>query len=159
MRKADILTACGFIALAAAVMAEATKIGIGMPGGKEFQPGFFPFWLGALLSLCGVVLLVQILAAPGRLARIPFFHDRTQWVSVLKVASTAAGMLILTYLVGFYTASIVYLFVYLRFVGKHRWPAVAIMSLGIPIASHIIFEQVLQILLPRGIFSIIPYFD
>lgn len=158
MRKIEFLTALGFIAFSLAVMGAGLRVGVGVPG-KAFQPGFFPFWLGALLGLCGAIIIVQLLAAPGRLAYVPFFHDRTAWVSVLKVTSTAAAMLILTYLVGFYTASIAYLFVYLRFVGKHRWPAVIVMSLGIPIASHIIFEQFLQILLPRGVFSLIPYFD
>lgn len=158
MRRIEFLTAVGFIAFSLAVMGEGLRVGVGVPG-KAFQPGFFPFWLGALLGLCGAIIIVQLLAAPGRLAYVPFFHERTQWVSVLKVTSTAAAMLILTYLVGFYTASIAYLFVYLRFVGKHRWPAVIVMSLGIPIASHIIFEQILQILLPRGVFSLIPYFD
>ncbi|MBI1724100.1 MAG: tripartite tricarboxylate transporter TctB family protein [Candidatus Tectomicrobia bacterium] len=158
MRRIEFLTALGFIAFSLAVMGEGLRVGVGVPG-KAFQPGFFPFWLGALLGLCGAIIIVQLLAAPGRLAYVPFFHERTQWVSVLKVTSTAAAMLILTYLVGFYTASIAYLFVYLRLVGKHRWPAVIVMSLGIPIASHIIFEQILQILLPRGIFSLIPYFD
>lgn len=158
MRRIEFLTALGFIAFSLAVMGEGLKVGVGVPG-RAFQPGFFPFWMGALLGLCGAIIIVQLLAAPGRLAYVPFFHERTQWVSLLKVTSTAAAMLILTYLVGFYTASIAYLFVYLRFVGKHRWPAVIVMSLGIPIASHIIFEQILQILLPRGVFSLIPYFD
>ncbi|OGL59711.1 MAG: hypothetical protein A3J27_01465 [Candidatus Tectomicrobia bacterium RIFCSPLOWO2_12_FULL_69_37] len=158
MRKIEILTALGFIALSLAVMGEGLKVGVGVPG-RAFQPGFFPFWLGALLGLCGIILIVQLLAASGQVSYVAFFHDRTAWVSVLKVIVTAAGMLVLTYLVGFYTASIAYLFAYLRFVGRHRWPAVLIMSLGFPVASHIIFEQVLQILLPRGVFSLIPYFD
>ena len=157
MRKIEILTALGFIAFSLAVMGEANKVGVGTPG-KAFQPGFFPFWLGALLGLCGTVQLVRLFTTGARASYVPFFHDRTAWVSVLKVVATGAAMLILTYLVGFYTAAIVYIFVYLRFVGRHRWPAVLIMSLGIPIASHIIFEQVLQILLPQGIFSVIPYF-
>lgn len=158
MRKIEFLTALGFIVFSFAVMGEGLRVGVGVPG-RAFQPGFFPFWLGALLGVCGAIIIVQLLAAPGRLAYVPFFHDRTAWVSVLKVTSTAAAMLILIYLVGFYTASIAYLFAYLRFVGRHRWPAVIVMSLGIPIASHIIFEQFLQILLPRGVFSLIPYFD
>lgn len=157
MRKIEILTALGFAAFSLAVMWEAQKVGIGTPG-KAFQPGFFPFWLGALLGLCALVLLFQQLTSGARVSYVAFFHDRTAWVSVLKVIVTAAAALVLVYLIGFYTAAIVYLFVYLRFVGRHRWPAVLIMSLGIPIASHIIFEQILQILLPQGIFSVIPYF-
>jgi putative tricarboxylic transport membrane protein len=67
-------------------------------------------------------------------------------------------MLVLTYLVGFRLASIAYLFVYLRFIGKHRWPAVIAMSLLIPISGYYLFERVLQVALPRGIIEI-PYLD
>ena len=88
-----------------------------------------------------------------------FFHDRKGFGSIVKVSVTGATMLVLTYLVGFYTAAIVYLFVYTRFVGKHRWPAVISMSLLIPVGSYILFEQTLQILLPRGIYSVLPFLD
>ena len=57
---------------------------------------------------------------------------------------------------GFRAASIIYLFVYLRFIGKHRWPAVIAMSLLIPITGYYLFEHVLQVGLPRGIFEL-PY--
>jgi putative tricarboxylic transport membrane protein len=155
MRKAGILTALGFVAFSIAVMVQAWQAGMGWREGQP-QAGFFPFWLGLILAACGVVVLGQGLAA-SKEAVGAFFHDRTALTSVLKVSVTGVVMLALTYLAGFYAAAIVYLFVYTRFVGRHRWPAVIVMSLLIPIGSYILFERTLKILLPRGIFAVLPF--
>jgi hypothetical protein len=152
MRRGQVLMALGVIAFAVSVSVQAYQVGSRWVDGQA-GPGFFPFWLGVLLAVCGAIILVrEARAANGK----PFFHDRTGLMSVVKVTSTAVGMLVLTYLIGFRTASIIYLFVYLRFIGKHRWPAVIAMSLLIPISGYYLFERVLQVGLPRGIFEL-PY--
>ena len=155
MRTGQILMAAAIIVFAVSVMVQARDVGATWVDGQA-GAGFFPFWLGALLGICGVIALVQaVRISPGA---AKFFHDRTGLMSVVKVTATATGMLALTYLIGFRIASIVYLFVYLRFIGKHRWPAVIAMSLLIPISGYYLFENVLQVALPRGIFEI-PYLD
>ncbi|MFL5278209.1 MAG: tripartite tricarboxylate transporter TctB family protein [Myxococcales bacterium] len=152
MRRAQVLMALGIIAFAVSIAVQAYQVGSRWVDGQA-GPGFFPFWLAALLALCGVIILVREMRVEGIK---PFFHDRTAVMSVIKVISTAAGLLVFTYLIGFRTASILYLFVYLRFIGKHRWPAVIAMSLLIPLTGYYVFERILQVGLPRGIFEI-PY--
>lgn len=156
MRKAEILTAAGFIAFALAIIIQARSIGSGWLGGQP-QPGFEPFWLGLLLGICGVIVLGQILISEKRSLHA-FFEDRTGLRSVLKVSLSGIGMLVLTYLVGFYTAALVYVFAYTRFVGRHSWLAAIVLSVAISFGSFYLFERVLAILLPRGIFSILPFF-
>ncbi len=56
MRKAEVLTALGFIAFSLAVMVQAREAGAGWAEGQP-QAGFFPFWLGLLVSLCGLIVL------------------------------------------------------------------------------------------------------
>jgi putative tricarboxylic transport membrane protein len=159
MRTAQILMTLAIVGFSASVMAQGIHVGAkwvdGQPG-----PGFFPFWLGALLFICGAILFARtVFAGEGGTAG-HFFETRTAMESVIKVTVTATGMLVFTYLIGFRTASIIYLFVYLRFIGKHRWPATIAMSLLIPIAGYVVFERILQILLPRGIYSgIVPFID
>ena len=155
MRTAQVVMALAIIGFGISVMVQAAEVGAKWVEGQA-GPGFFPFWLGALLIICALIALVQ--AARTSPGAAKFFHDRTALESVLKVTLTAAAMLVLTYLVGFRIASIAYLFVYLRFIGKHRWPAVIAMSLLIPISGYYLFERVLQVALPRGIFEI-PYLD
>ncbi len=158
MRKAEILTALGFIAFSLAVIVQARQVGAGWHGGQP-QAGFFPFWLGLLVSVCGVIVLgQQAFAAKDSVAA--FFQDRTAFTSIVKVSVTGTLMLILTYLIGFYAAAIAYIFVYTRFVGKHKWPAVILLSVLIPYGSFFLFERTLSILLPRGIYSLpLPLLD
>ena len=159
MRTAQILMAVAILGFSAAVMDQGIQVGAKWVDGQA-GPGFFPFWLGALLFICGAILFARTAFAREGGPTGQFFETRTAIESVIKVTVTAIGMLALTYLIGFRTASIIYLFVYLRFVGKHRWPATIAMSLLIPIGGYVVFEKILQILLPRGIYSgVIPFID
>jgi putative tricarboxylic transport membrane protein len=158
MRIAQNLMAAAIILFSAAVMLQAVQVGArwveGQPG-----PGFFPLLLGGLLFVCGAILVARSAFAhegPGH----SFFENRTGMESVVKVLVTAIGMLALTHLIGFRTASVIYLFVYLRFIGKHRWTTTIALSLLIPITGYVVFEKILQILLPRGVYSgIVPLID
>jgi putative tricarboxylic transport membrane protein len=155
MRRAQILMALGFIAFSIAVMGQALYVGASWVEGQA-GPGFFPFWLSVLLFLFSAITLGRVLFAE-KAALQAFFDDHTGMMSVVKITATAAGMLVLTWIIGFQVASIAYLFVYLRFIGKHRWPAVIAMSLLIPVTGYVVFERILEILLPRGIIEV-PFF-
>ena len=155
MRRAEILTALGFLAFAIAVMVQGRSVGSGWSGGQP-QPGMLPFFLGLLLAVCSAAVLGQVLRSDPSVHA--FFENRTGIMSVLKVALTGIAMLVLTYVVGFYTATLVYVLVYTRFVGKHHWSVAIALSLAISFGSFYLFERVLAILLPRGIYTIIPFF-
>lgn len=157
MRRAEILTALGFLAFAIAIIVQARSVGSGWSGGQP-RPGFFPFWIGLGLGLCAVILLGQILVSAPR-PRHTFFEDRTGLRSFLKVSLSGIGMLALIYLVGFYTATLVYVFAYTRFVGRHTWVGAIALSLLVSVGSFYLFERTLAILLPRGVYSIVPFFD
>jgi len=156
MRRVEILTALGFIAFAIAIVVQARSVGSGWSVGQP-QPGFLPFWLGLLLGICGVIVLGQVLLGE-KPSLHAFFEGRTGLASVLKVSASGIGMLVLIYLVGFYTATLVYVFAYTRFVGKHTWFVAVALSLVISFGSFYAFERVLAILLPRGLYTILPFF-
>src|SRR5438876_4256323 len=97
MRTGQMLMALGIIAFAVAVMVQAVDVGSRWVDGQA-GAGFFPFWLGVLLAVCGVIALDRAVRTwPGA---AKYFHERTGVVSVVKVTLTAAGMLVLTYLEG-----------------------------------------------------------
>ncbi len=156
VRRAEILTATGFLVFALAVVVQARAVGSGWSAGQP-QSGFFPYWIGLALGVCGAVVLGQVLIGEGRSAHA-FFDNRTGLLSVLKVSLTGIGMLVLTYVVGFYTAALVYVFAYTRFVGRHSWLASVVLSVVVSFGSFYLFERVLAILLPRGIYRIVPFF-
>ncbi len=114
----------------------------------EFSPGagFFPFWLALLLILTSGVILVQ---ATLRASTKPFV-TREQFGPVLKVLWPAAGMVFLTHFLGLYLASALYMGFYMRWVGRHSWLAVIAVSIGIPVATFIVFEQWFLVQMPKG---------
>jgi uncharacterized membrane protein HdeD (DUF308 family) len=69
---------------------------------------------------------------------------------VLCVGIPAALMVLLTYFIGLYLAAGLYLAVYMRWIGRHRWATVVVVSILLPLAGYLLFEQWFQIPLPEG---------
>lgn len=157
MRTADLLVALGLLGFGVAVVVQSQAVGIEWMRGAP-QSGFFPFWLGVILVFLCLILLGRIAWGWRRkrppFIKDPFIKDRQALASVVKVASTALGALVLVGFIGFYAASAVYLFVYTRWVGRHRWYSAIFISLGVTIATYVIFERWLLILLPRGTYEV-----
>ena len=152
MRIADLLVALFLLALGVGVLVQAESVGTGWLRGRP-ESGFLPYWLGvALIFLC-LLLLAQILWRWSRTTE-PFFANPEGMWSVLKVTGTALLVLPLIYYVGFYAAAIIYMLIYTRWVGKHRWYSAILLSIGIPIGTYVVFERWLLILLPRGLYDL-----
>jgi hypothetical protein len=62
----------------------------------------------------------------------------------------AAAMVVVMEIVGLYVASALYLAFYMRWVGRHRWATIVVVSLGIPIATFIVFERWFLVPMPKG---------
>lgn len=145
MRAADLVTAALLFLLGAVVAFEAWKLGTGW-GTDGPESGFFPFWLGLILSLTSIVILVQAVLRPLQGTFVP----REKLGLVLKVAWPAAAMAALTYWLGLYVASALYLGLYMRWIGRHSWILVIVLSLGIPVVTFLIFERWFLVPMPKG---------
>jgi putative tricarboxylic transport membrane protein len=51
---------------------------------------------------------------------------------------------------GLYVAAALYLGFYMRWVGRHSWSLVIVLSLGIPLATFLIFEEWFLVPMPKG---------
>src|SRR5918992_1675382 len=91
MRALDLVTAALLMLLSGIVIYDALRLGAGWSI-EGPQSGFFPFWLGALLTTVSVAIFAQ---AWRRRSHEPFVTlDRL--VPVLKVLGPLAGFVILT---------------------------------------------------------------
>jgi len=156
MRAADLITAAVLMGLGGVVLYDALRLGIGW-GTDGPQSGFFPFWLAVLLlGICALILIQAVRRAHGR----PFV-TRTQAVPVLKVLVPLTAFVILTGGVkvgeqpllpglGLYAAAAVYMAFYMRWVGRHSWLAIGLVSLGVPVAAFFIFEMWFLVPMPKG---------
>ena len=152
MRIADLLVALLLLAFGVGVILQAESVGTGWARGRP-ESGFIPYWLGiALIALC-LFVLAETLWRWKRTTE-PFFADREGMWSVLKVAGTALLFLPLIYYTGFYAAAAIYILIYTRWVGNHRWYSAILLSIGIPIGTYVVFERWLLILLPRGLYDL-----
>ena len=146
MRKAEMAVAGVIFFWALSVLYETRKLKIGW-GLNGPEAGFFPFWLAAGLAGCGALIFLQ--AARAGTGAVPF----VTWEGlkgILKVSGPLAAFIGLLYGVGFYVGAALYIGYYTRVAGRHRWPVVGGMTLGVPIVIFLLFERWLLVPLPKG---------
>jgi putative tricarboxylic transport membrane protein len=148
MRKADIGFAILLLMLAVLVAWESLKLDIGW-GLNGPEGGFFPFWLSVGLGVCCVGILAQAAWNTSPALGQPLVRPGG-WVPILKVAVPATAMVALTELIGLYAAAALYIGFYMRWIGKHHWLLVLVVSLGVPLASYVIFDKWFLIPMPKG---------
>jgi hypothetical protein len=151
MRLADAITSAVLMLLGGVVLYDALRLGIGW-GTDGPQSGFFPFWLALILVAVSLAVLVQTLGRPGPRP----FATAQRLRPVLKVLLPVAGFIVVTDPpgpltgLGLYVASALYLGLYMRWVGRHDWGAVVALSVAVPVAAFVIFEQWFLVPMPKG---------
>jgi putative tricarboxylic transport membrane protein len=145
MRAADLTTALVLFGLAGIVVVDALRLGIGWSTDGP-QSGFFPFWLGA----AAMAACVAIAAQAARRRYSGTFLTRAQASPVLKVLVPAGALVVATQFIGLYVAGAFYLGLYMRWIGRHAWWLVLLLSLGIPVAMFMIFELWFLVPMPKG---------
>jgi len=145
MRTADIVTASVLMLLGGVVLVDAVRLGIGW-GTDGPRSGFFPFWLALVMVATCALILVQAVRRPSPRP----FATREQTRPVLKVLWPAAAMVLLMQVTGLYVAAAVYIGFYMRWIGRHGWPAVVVVSVGVPVVTFLVFETWFLVPMPKG---------
>jgi putative tricarboxylic transport membrane protein len=156
MRAADLLTAALLTGLAGVVLFDALRLGVGW-GTDGPQSGFFPFGLAVLL----LTICVLVLARAARRRPATPFITRAQAVPVIKVLAPLTAFVILTGglkageqtllpPLGLYVAAAIYMAFYMRWVGRHSWLAIGLVSLSLPVVAFLIFETWFLVPMPKG---------
>jgi putative tricarboxylic transport membrane protein len=146
VRTADIV--CGVILAAVAVVVVFQGRGLGIGWSTDGpQPGFFVFYLGVALLVSAVMIVVR---AVRRHKGGATFAGRDQVQSVATVLLPAVAMVVLTHVIGLYVSGALYLAVYMRWIGRHRWVTTVVIALAIPLTAFLIFEIWFLVPLPKG---------
>jgi putative tricarboxylic transport membrane protein len=144
-RTVDLVTATVLLLLGVVVVGDSLRLGAGW-GSDGPKSGFFPFWLGTVLIVTAGALVAQA----WRRGKLTVFVSRERLRPVLIVLLPAVGLVLLTPVVGLYVASALYLGGYTRGVGAHRWSTVLLLSIGIPLATFLVFELWFLVPMPKG---------
>jgi putative tricarboxylic transport membrane protein len=145
MRAADLVVATALIVVGAVVITDARRLGTGWDADGP-QSGFFPFWLAVLLVGAAVAIGVQSWRRSGAVA----FVTAERFRPVLAVLAPAVAMVIAMEGLGLYVASALYLAFYTRWMGRHGWPTVVALGVGVPLVTFVIFERWFYVQMPKG---------
>src|SRR3989337_2792096 len=108
MRKADIIVALGLMVIGLLVLGDAVRLGFGW-GMSGPEAGFFPFYMGLGIVICTFFIVLRGLKTykkEGAGKRLVAEGGLTQ---ILWVLIPAAGMVLLTELIGLHFATVLYL--------------------------------------------------
>jgi putative tricarboxylic transport membrane protein len=156
MRLADLVTASVLMLVGGVVIVDAVRLGIGW-GTEGPRSGFFPFWLATILVACCAGVLVQSL----RRSPMAPFVTRERLIPVLTMLGPALAFVVVTTGVtifgitllpalGLYVGAALYLALSMRWLGHHRWSAVAVLAIGLPVVTFLIFERWFLVPMPKG---------
>jgi hypothetical protein len=139
------------VALAMAVFA-LVVIGGSMKAGIDWafdgpRAGFFPFYIGLLILGASIFNLVQVWSGnkTGRL-----FADWGQLGQVLSVVIPSAIYVALIPWLGMYVCSILLIAVFMKWLGKYGWGLTALIAIGVPVLTFMVFEKWFLVPLPKG---------
>ncbi|HEX3218034.1 MAG TPA: tripartite tricarboxylate transporter TctB family protein [Aestuariivirgaceae bacterium] len=143
-RGVDMAVAILLIAVGGLTMYDSYQVGIGWESGP--QSGYFPFYVGLLLSLASAVTLVQ--ASLG--GSVETFVDWPSLKRVLTVLLPAAVFVAAIPYLGIYVAGALFIATFMTFIGKYQfWKGLGI-GAAVSVAFFLIFQKWFLIQLPIG---------
>jgi len=147
LRSAEIGIALVFLVLAALVIFDSVRQGARwLEEGP--QPGYFPFYLGVIIAAASAVTLARALMMPAE--RNKAFVQVGQLKLVLSVLVPSAVYVALVGWLGIYVSAVLFVALFMRWLGKYPWWKVVAVSVGHSIVLFLIFEVWFLVPLPKG---------
>jgi hypothetical protein len=148
VRMMDIITALLFIAVGLVVMVGSIKLGASW-GSDGPEAGYFPFYISLIIICSSAVTLYQA-AIVDRKNKAESFVDKESFKQVMAVLLPAIVFVLGVQLIGIYVSSVVYIAVFMVWLGKYPvWKALAV-AVGVSVALYFMFEYWFQVPLPHG---------
>ncbi|MGJ3258514.1 MAG: tripartite tricarboxylate transporter TctB family protein [Rhodospirillales bacterium] len=151
MRRAEIITAGLMALLSIYLMYKSTELDIGYVRGEGPGGGFWPFWLSAgMLGTCIWIAINWYLKKSPPSQSTEEYLDSYGFRMLLLVGGGVTGFIALCHILGFYGAILVFLIYYIRFLGRHGWPATLAIATITPVVTFLFFDIAMRIVLPKG---------
>ena len=143
----DMVVAVLILVLGAAVAYDSYQLGSSW-GSDGPQAGYFPFYIGAMICICALVVLVQSALRLKRDHAIFASYPQLKQVMVILAPSTlyVAGI----QLIGIYVPSALFILLFMRFGGKYSWLRSIVVGVAVSAISFVLFEIWFKIPLPKG---------
>ena len=143
----DLAVAAIIFALGALVAWDSHRLGSGWSSDGP-QTGYFPFYIGCLLTFAGLYVTVETLLRWKKIDTT--FVTRERLKPVLLMLFPSIAFVVLIAWLGIYVASFLYIGAFMLWQGKYGWlPALGV-SAGLPIVLFLVFEKWFLVPLPKG---------
>lgn len=148
----DAITALLIMLMGATVLFGSRKLGSEWttdgPGA-----GYFPFYIGLILTLSGLGILCQALWVKKKNRAV--FVDKEQLIRVLSVLVPAAVYVVGIQLIGIYVASTIYIALFMVILGKYGWVKSTLIALAVNGLFFMMFEVWFKVPLFKGQFDLL----
>jgi putative tricarboxylic transport membrane protein len=147
-RSVELAVALLFMLAGAVVIVDSVRVGITWAEDGP-RAGYFPFYIGCLLSFAGAYIVVQTMLRWRTLAGDTFVsRDRMKPV-FLMLLPTIAYVILIAWL-GLYVASFLFVGGFMFWQGKYGWLPTLAVSVGVPVVLFAVFELWFLVPLPKG---------
>ena len=143
----DLTVAILVFIVGAVVGYESYRLGSSW-GSDGPQAGYFPFYIGLLICICGAVVFAQSLVKLKTDRRI--FVTAGQFKQVLVILLPSTAYVLGVQLIGIYVPSALFIGLFMKFVGKYNWLRSTVVGLGVSVSAFVLFEIWFKIPLPKG---------
>jgi hypothetical protein len=147
VRSAELGVAAFFLIIGALVVYDSVRLGIGWADDGP-RPGYFPFYLGAIICVSSLINVVRALLVPA--AKNKTFVEVGQLRMVLMMLVPTAVYVAAVTWIGIYVSSTIFIGLFMRWLGKYAWWKVAAVSIGNSVVFFLIFEMWFKVPLPKG---------
>ncbi|MCA0423419.1 MAG: tripartite tricarboxylate transporter TctB family protein [Proteobacteria bacterium] len=138
----------GFTALFGVVIAHgAREFGVGWSASGP-EPGTFPFYIGAIITLASLANLAGALR--GRWRGAEPFMTAQQGGALLRFIVPMVLFVIAAIYLGLYVATALYMFGVMVVQGRYRIWYAALVAIGMPVALFLLLEKGFQVSLLKG---------
>ena len=154
VRTAELLMALATLAIAIGLMFNvyADGLRIGWVEGRGPGAGMWPFWLSLGMAIAAFVTLVRwfLGATPESRNLDPYIAPETLFLVAVSAVALLVFLFLITYL-GTYIALMIFMFFYIRIIGRHSWGMTIAFVISTPIFCYLLFEVALTKYLPKGL--------
>lgn len=160
MRLAEIVMAGVLALLSIYLMWKSTELNVGYIADEGPGGGAWPFWLSGIMLICTGFIAFnwwRRTSPPSQSEEVLLdgYGKRT----LVLVGGGLLGFIALVDVISMYGAMAVFLFYYLRFLGRHSWTLTLIMTVAIPTVFFFFFEALMRITMPKGLEFTEPFFN
>ena len=145
MQVMELVVAALLVAVGGVVMWGSWRVGAGW-GSDGPRAGYFPFYVGLLITASSLVTLTQAALVADRRA----FVTGARFKPVLAVLIPSVFYVLAIGSAGIYVASAAFIAYFMWWIGRMRGPLLLAVALGVPLVTFIVFEVWFLVPLPKG---------